>query len=112
MGTARRPFTKHERDERRVVDAALEALDSGAARVAEQGPGGWRVNQWLKKAVLLSFRLTDSVPCRGRVVLRCGGQGADEVAGLGREPVPRSGIPRGAWRGGDGGRPMSRRASC
>ena len=42
---------------RDAVDAALESLDSGEAQVAEQGADGWRVNQWLKKAVLLSFRL-------------------------------------------------------
>jgi 2,3,4,5-tetrahydropyridine-2-carboxylate N-succinyltransferase len=42
---------------REAVNAAIEALDSGRARVAEKGPDGWRVNQWLKKAVLLSFRL-------------------------------------------------------
>ena len=48
-------------DDRAVVEAALEALDSGKARVAEPlgAPGEWRVNQWLKQAVLLSFRLTD-----------------------------------------------------
>ena len=46
---------------REVVEAALELLDSGAARVAEpDGQGGWQVNQWLKKAVLLSFRLNDN----------------------------------------------------
>jgi len=39
------------------VEAALRLLDSGAARVAEKGADGWIVNQWLKKAVLLSFRL-------------------------------------------------------
>jgi 2,3,4,5-tetrahydropyridine-2,6-dicarboxylate N-succinyltransferase len=45
---------------REAVEAALDLLDRGAARVAERGPGGaWRVNQWLKKAVLLSFRLND-----------------------------------------------------
>jgi 2,3,4,5-tetrahydropyridine-2-carboxylate N-succinyltransferase len=45
---------------REAVDAALDLLDRGAARVAERGPDGtWRVNQWLKKAVLLSFRLND-----------------------------------------------------
>ena len=51
-------------DDRAVVEAALEALDSGQARVAEPlgAPGEWRVNQWLKQAVLLSFRLTDSAP--------------------------------------------------
>src|SRR2546421_6564155 len=45
---------------REAVDAALDLLDRGAARVAERESGGaWRVNQWLKKAVLLSFRLND-----------------------------------------------------
>jgi 2,3,4,5-tetrahydropyridine-2-carboxylate N-succinyltransferase len=50
-------------EDRAAVDAALGALDSGQARVAEpDGQGGWRVNQWLKQAVLLSFRLADSAP--------------------------------------------------
>ena len=44
---------------REAVDAALDALDTGEQRVAENGSEGWRVNQWLKKAVLLSFRLND-----------------------------------------------------
>ena len=45
---------------REAVMAALDMLDSGAARVAEPlGDHQWRVNQWLKKAVLLSFRLND-----------------------------------------------------
>ena len=45
---------------RDAVDAALDLLDRGEARVAERdGKGTWRVNQWLKKAVLLSFRLND-----------------------------------------------------
>jgi 2,3,4,5-tetrahydropyridine-2,6-dicarboxylate N-succinyltransferase len=45
---------------REAVEAALELLDRGAARVAERGTNGsWSVNQWLKKAVLLSFRLND-----------------------------------------------------
>ena len=42
---------------RDAVEAALGLLDSGRARVAEKVDGGWQVNQWLKKAVLLSFRL-------------------------------------------------------
>jgi 2,3,4,5-tetrahydropyridine-2-carboxylate N-succinyltransferase len=46
---------------REAVEAALEMLDSGKGRVAEpDGKGGWQVNQWLKKAVLLSFRLNDN----------------------------------------------------
>lgn len=45
---------------RDAVEAALDLLDRGAARVAEKdGNGKWQVNQWLKKAVLLSFRLAD-----------------------------------------------------
>jgi len=47
-------------DVRKAVEAALDLLDRGAARVAERAADGrWRVNQWLKKAVLLSFRLND-----------------------------------------------------
>lgn len=42
-----------------AVDTALALLDSGQARIAEKSEGTWRVNQWLKKAVLLSFRLND-----------------------------------------------------
>lgn len=45
-----------------AVEQAIALLDAGKARVAEpQGPGQWHVNQWLKKAVLLSFRLRDNV---------------------------------------------------
>jgi 2,3,4,5-tetrahydropyridine-2,6-dicarboxylate N-succinyltransferase len=45
---------------RDAVEAALDLLDRGQARVAERGGNGlWSVNQWLKKAVLLSFRLND-----------------------------------------------------
>ncbi|GAA4643040.1 2,3,4,5-tetrahydropyridine-2,6-dicarboxylate N-succinyltransferase [Pontixanthobacter gangjinensis] len=51
---------------RQHVDAALHMLDNGSARVAEpDGSGGWTVNQWLKKAVLLSFRLYDNVVVDG-----------------------------------------------
>jgi len=63
---ARDGVTPASADVRVSVEAALALLDSGAARVAEpdgaqngQG-GGWKVNQWLKKAVLLSFRLNDN----------------------------------------------------
>ena len=44
---------------REAVEAALAALDDGRLRVAGKVGGEWRVNQWLKKAVLLSFRLND-----------------------------------------------------
>ncbi len=57
------PATKGEA--RNAVEEALDLLDRGKARVAEKlpgatGPNSWKVNQWLKKAVLLSFRLADN----------------------------------------------------
>ncbi|QPC99085.1 2,3,4,5-tetrahydropyridine-2,6-dicarboxylate N-succinyltransferase [Qipengyuania soli] len=53
--------TPQSADVRAAVNAALAMLDSGTGRVAEpDGNGGWKVNQWLKKAVLLSFRLNDN----------------------------------------------------
>ena len=50
---------------RDAVERALDMLDSGEARVAEKAGDGWQVNQWLKKAVLLSFRLNDMAPIAG-----------------------------------------------
>jgi 2,3,4,5-tetrahydropyridine-2,6-dicarboxylate N-succinyltransferase len=57
-------------DVRDAVAKALDLLDSGEARVAEkiegaEGPASWKVNQWLKKAVLLSFRLSDNAVVDG-----------------------------------------------
>ena len=58
------PSTKGE--VRDAVEATLEALDRGTLRVAERGADGqWAVNQWAKKAVLLSFRLQEMVPMAG-----------------------------------------------
>jgi 2,3,4,5-tetrahydropyridine-2,6-dicarboxylate N-succinyltransferase len=50
---------------REAVEAALDGLDSGEFRVAERQGTGWRVHQWLKKAVLLSFRLNDMAEIAG-----------------------------------------------
>lgn len=51
---------------REAVTEALNLLDDGSARVAERhADGNWTVNQWLKKAVLLSFRLNDMAPIPG-----------------------------------------------
>ncbi|MFP3920860.1 MAG: 2,3,4,5-tetrahydropyridine-2,6-dicarboxylate N-succinyltransferase [Dichotomicrobium sp.] len=50
---------------REAVNAALAALDAGEMRVAEPTPQGWQVNEWLKKAVLLSFRLNDMTTISG-----------------------------------------------
>ena len=57
----RASVTPDRSDVRDAVERALAMLDSGEARVAQpDGNGGWQVNQWLKKAVLLSFRLNDN----------------------------------------------------
>src|SRR5271165_3948240 len=50
---------------RDAVEAALDGLDAGRLRVAEKTARGWQVQQWLKKAVLLSFRLNDMVEIPG-----------------------------------------------
>jgi 2,3,4,5-tetrahydropyridine-2-carboxylate N-succinyltransferase len=50
---------------RDAVETALTLLDKGEARVAEKSNDGWTVNQWLKKAVLLSFRLNDNTLIEG-----------------------------------------------
>ena len=50
---------------RDAVDTALAGLDNGHLRVAEKSGADWQVHQWLKKAVLLSFRLNDMVPYTG-----------------------------------------------
>ena len=50
---------------REAVDAALDGLDEGKLRVAEPSGASWQVHQWLKKAVLLSFRLNDMVEIPG-----------------------------------------------
>jgi 2,3,4,5-tetrahydropyridine-2,6-dicarboxylate N-succinyltransferase len=49
-------------DVRDAVEHAISLLDGGKARVAEKRDGRWQVNQWLKKAVLLSFRINDNRP--------------------------------------------------
>ena len=89
-----------------AVEAALALLDSGAARVAApDGIGGWQVNQWLKKAVLLSFRLNDnavvdggaaSAPAYDKVPLKFTTWGEDEFRAGGFRVVPGAVVRRGA----------------
>jgi len=81
--------------DRGAVEEALALLDSGAMRVAEPGPGGWVVNEWLKKAVLLSFRLNDSQPMPGtgapafdKVRLKTEGWGENQFGAAGFRAVP------------------------
>ncbi len=93
-------------DVRHQVAEALALLDSGAARVAEpDGNGGWQVNQWLKKAVLLSFRLNDNrvmdggaagAPAYDKVPLKFAGWGEDRFKEAGFRVVPGAVVRRGA----------------
>jgi len=57
--------TQTQGEVREAVDGALAMLDAGQARVAEPAADGWQVNEWLKKAVLLSFRLNDMTAISG-----------------------------------------------
>ncbi|HUS25089.1 MAG TPA: 2,3,4,5-tetrahydropyridine-2,6-dicarboxylate N-succinyltransferase [Candidatus Binatia bacterium] len=59
---SRQSLDRSDRALREAVDAAIDALDGGSVRVAEPVAGGWTVNEWLKKAVLLYFRLHDNAP--------------------------------------------------
>ncbi|MBX9796608.1 2,3,4,5-tetrahydropyridine-2,6-dicarboxylate N-succinyltransferase [Sphingomonas sp.] len=96
-------------DVREAVESALALLDSGARRVAEpDGAGGWRVNQWLKKAVLLSFRLNDMATIAGgpgggawwdKVPSKFAAWAADDFRQAGFRAVPGSIVRRGAFVG-------------
>ena len=104
---ARDTVTPASADVRKIVDAALDLLDSGAARVAEpDGQGGWKVNQWLKKAVLLSFRLNDNdtmefgsagAPAFDKVPLKFTGWDADRFRAAGIRVVPGAVVRRSAF---------------
>ena len=86
---------------RDAVEAALAMLDAGEARVAEpDGEGGWRVNQWLKKAVLLSFRLNDNRMMDGgfdKVPSKFAGWDEARFREAGFRAVPGSVVRRGAF---------------
>ncbi|MGE5167425.1 MAG: 2,3,4,5-tetrahydropyridine-2,6-dicarboxylate N-succinyltransferase [Deltaproteobacteria bacterium] len=87
-----------------AVGQVLDGLESGELRVAEpDGAGGWRVNQWLKKAVLLSFRLNPNVvmdaapaPYFDKVPLRFEGFDAGRFREVGARVVPGAVVRRGA----------------
>ncbi|HEY1934228.1 MAG TPA: 2,3,4,5-tetrahydropyridine-2,6-dicarboxylate N-succinyltransferase [Acetobacteraceae bacterium] len=88
---------------RDAVEAALDAMDTGAVRVAEKTAGGWHVNQWLKQAVLLSFRLTDSKPMEtaagayDKVPLKFAGWGENRFREAGFRAVPGAVVRRSAY---------------
>ena len=102
---ARDGVTPASSDVREVVEAALELLDSGKARVAEpDGNGGWKVNQWLKQAVLLSFRLNDNrvmegvgAPAYDKVPSKFEGWGENRFRDAGFRVVPGAVARRGSY---------------
>jgi len=102
-------------DVRDAVEKALDLLDSGEARVAEKvaratGPSSWEVNQWLKKAVLLSFRLQDNRVFDGgpggaawwdKVPSKFEGWGENRFRAAGFRAVPGAIVRRSAYIGRD-----------
>jgi 2,3,4,5-tetrahydropyridine-2,6-dicarboxylate N-succinyltransferase len=96
---------------REAVEAALEGLDSGRLRVAEKRDGRWQVHQWLKKAVLLSFRLNDMAEIAGgpvdpaaggaswwdKVPSKFAGWGAKRFREAGFRAVPNCIVRRSAY---------------
>jgi 2,3,4,5-tetrahydropyridine-2-carboxylate N-succinyltransferase len=100
------PATKGE--VRDAIEATLSALDTGALRVAEKRGADWHVNQWAKKAVLLSFRLNDMAEISGsngggswwdKVPSKWQGWSADDWRKAGFRAVPGSIVRRSAFIG-------------
>ena len=100
-----RMSTDRERTElSAAVETAISMLDSGAARVAEKIDGDWHVHQWLKKAVLLSFRLKDNAVIASghsrfydKVPLKYADYSEEQFAADGVRVVPDAIVRRGAY---------------
>src|SRR6202163_548554 len=89
---------------RAAVETVLGLLDAGSLRVAERQAGEWHVNEWLKKAVLLSFRIAQNTPIRAgslnfydKVPLKYSGWDAQQFAAAGVRVVPPATVRRGAF---------------
>jgi len=89
---------------RAAVDATLARLDEGSLRVAEPADGGWAVNEWAKKAVLLSFRLNANRVMPGghsnffdKVEVKFDGMQAEAFERIGARVVPPATVRRGAY---------------
>jgi 2,3,4,5-tetrahydropyridine-2-carboxylate N-succinyltransferase len=87
-----------------ALDDCLDLLDSGRARVAEPAGGGWRVNEWLKKAVLLYFRTHDNTVIENgftryydKVPLKYAGMSPDRFRDGGTRVVPPAVARKGAF---------------
>ena len=89
---------------RQAVDECLSRLDAGTLRVAAPVADGWEVNEWAKKAVLLSFKLSTNVVMPGghtyffdKVPLKFAGLDADEFERIGARVVPPATVRRGCY---------------
>jgi 2,3,4,5-tetrahydropyridine-2-carboxylate N-succinyltransferase len=97
--------TRTRGETREAIMAALDALDTGTLRVAEPTERGWAVNEWLKKAVLMSFRIADSAPLPGaggapvydKVPMKFAGWGANRFAEAGFRAVPGAVVRHSAF---------------
>jgi 2,3,4,5-tetrahydropyridine-2-carboxylate N-succinyltransferase len=106
-GWERRSELKPDRADpelRSAVDECLTGLDSGSLRVAEPHDGGWVVNQWLKQAVLLSFRMNDNRVVEAgytrffdKVPLKYAEHDAERFRSSGTRVVPNAVVRRGAY---------------
>ena len=105
----RSEITPVDQDVRTVVEEAIRLLDHGEARVAEpDGNGNWKVNQWLKQAVLLSFRLNHNRVMEGasggesgydKVPNKFAGWGDNRFSDAGFRVVPGAVVRRGSYLG-------------
>ncbi len=92
-------------DVRDAVNKTLADIDAGKLRVAEKGASGWQVNQWVKQAILLSFRLNDNqlmegvagAPFFDKVPLKFEGWSEDQFRAAGFRAVPGSIVRRGSF---------------
>src|SRR5688572_30843069 len=89
---------------RQAVDDALGELDSGRLRIAEKTPAGWITHEWLKKAVLLSFRVNDNRLIDGghahyydKVPLKFADCDEPQLKAAGVRVVPQAIVRRGAY---------------
>ena len=92
------------RELRGAVETSIEELDAGRLRVAEKRDGAWHVNQWLKKAVLLSFRIAPNLPASAgpiqfydKVPLKFSAWNEAHFAAAGVRVVPPATVRRGAF---------------
>ena len=95
---------KHPADVKAAVDAVIADLNKGRVRVAEKINGEWVTHQWLKKAVLLSFRLADNVPMHAgdhgfydKVQTKFSHLTAEQMKATGVRVVPPAVARRGAY---------------